>query len=76
MKRMTAKKNAPAKRLSEELRKVATVRAYVKAMAEKGVIVRVVEWAPADPMKRNSKNTEKIDCARYAVEVKPVTEEM
>jgi hypothetical protein len=58
-------KNSASKRLAEEMRKAATIRAYVKAMAEKGVVVKEVEWGPADPHKRTAKNTETISTARY-----------
>jgi hypothetical protein len=52
-----AKANSASKRLAEAMREANTIRAYVQAMAAKGVTVTEVEWGPADPMRRNSKNT-------------------
>jgi hypothetical protein len=57
---MKRPKSSPEKRLAEALRQAATIKAYVEAMAERGVTVTQVEWGPADPHKRNSKTMQVI----------------
>jgi hypothetical protein len=60
-----SKKYSATKRLVEAQRKAATIKAYVAAMAEKGVTVTEVTWGPADPTRRKPLNTETIDIKKY-----------
>jgi hypothetical protein len=62
---MSRKKHSAEKRLAEATRKAATIKAYIATMAEKGVTVTEVSWAPADPTRRRPLNTETVGVKKY-----------